>query len=129
MQLSPWTASIVPFGADQTLYVVVDRINGLGRGSGEAEVERTDFDGIVADLLSGRFNDPVRVIAFNTLEHWSEDVSAAIASEIRTRADIDGEALPEHLEDFVRQHEAKGARGSRLSAMCQAALCLSGTAT
>jgi len=107
MQLSDWAASVVPFGADRTLYVVVDRVGGAGRGPGEAEFERTDFDGIIADLLSGRFNDPVRVIAFNTLEHWSEDVSAEVACEIQTRSDIDGEALPEHVQDFVRKHQGR----------------------
>jgi hypothetical protein len=30
---------------------------------------------IVNDLLSGQFNDPVRIVAFNTFEHWAEDVS------------------------------------------------------
>jgi hypothetical protein len=107
MQLSRWTASVVPFGADQTLYVVVDRVGGASRSSSEAEVERTDFDSIIADLLSGHFTDPVRVIAFNTLEHWSEDVSWEVASEIQTRADIDGVALPEHLQEFVRQHQVR----------------------
>ena len=59
---------------------------------------------IIADLLSGQFNDPVRVIAFNTLEHWSQDVSRDIAAEIQTRCDIEGAAVPEHVEDFVHSH-------------------------
>jgi phosphoglycolate phosphatase-like HAD superfamily hydrolase len=29
----------------------------------------------IADLLAGEYNDPRRVIAFNTAERWSEDVS------------------------------------------------------
>jgi len=48
-----------------------------------------------------QFNDPVRVVAFNTLEHWSEDVSEYIAFEIQTRCDIDGIAVPEHIRDFT----------------------------
>jgi hypothetical protein len=27
---------------------------------------------IITDLMSGQFNDPIRVVAFNTLEHWSD---------------------------------------------------------
>ena len=65
------------------------------------EVERTDLETIIADLLSGQFNDPVRIVAFNTLEHWSEDVSEYIAFEIQTRCDIEGVAVPEHIKDFV----------------------------
>lgn len=101
--------SVVPFGADQTLFVVVDRTGRKGGGLCEAEIEQTDFESIISDLLSGRFGDPVRVIAFNTLEHWAQDVSAEVAREIQTRSDIDGEALPEHLQDFVREHRP-GAR-------------------
>jgi hypothetical protein len=41
---------------------------------------------IVNDLLSGQFNDPVRIVAFNTLEHWAEDVSGN--GEIKARCDI-----------------------------------------
>jgi hypothetical protein len=51
----------------------------------ETEVERTDLETIIVDLMSGQFNDPVRVAVFNTLEHWSEDVSKQIADEIQTR--------------------------------------------
>jgi hypothetical protein len=80
-----------PFGADQTVYVVVDRIGGAGSDSGETEIERTDLESIIVDLLWGRFSDPVRVIAFNTLEHWSEDISAEVAREIQIRCDIEGD--------------------------------------
>jgi hypothetical protein len=44
------------------------------------------------------------VVAFNTLEHWSEDVSADVAAEIQMRCDIDGEPVPEHVKDFVERH-------------------------
>lgn len=91
---------IVPYGADQTVYLVVDRLSS-GSVYRETEVERADFDLVIADLLSGQFNDPVRVVAFNTLEHWSDDVSADIAREIQIRCDIAGEAVPGHLDDFV----------------------------
>jgi hypothetical protein len=92
----PPTGWMVPYGADQTVYLVVDRINRRSDAWHESEVERTDPEAIIADLLSGQFNDPVRVIAFNTLEHWSRDVSADIAAEIQTRCDIEGAAVPEH---------------------------------
>ena len=69
---------IVPYGADQTVYVVIDSNPGLGTVYRETEIERTDLETIIADLMSGQFNDPIRVVAFNTLEHWSEDVSEYI---------------------------------------------------
>ena len=104
MPSTGWTQRIVPYGADQTVYLVVDRFGPFGSVYRETEVERTDLETIITDLMSGQFNDPVRVVAFNTLEHWSEDISKDIALEIQTRCDIDGVAVPEHLHEFVESH-------------------------
>jgi hypothetical protein len=92
-----WSPKIVPYGADQTVYLVVDSFSASGTVYRETEVERTDF-------LTGQFNNPVRVIAFNTLEHWSDDVSETIATEIQTRCDIEGVSVPEHVSDFVYRY-------------------------
>lgn len=93
------TPRIVPYGADQTVYLAIDRFGVLG--SVYREVERTELETIISDFLTGEFNDPVRVLAFNTLEHWSDDVSQEVAAEIQTRCDIEGIAIPEHIRDFV----------------------------
>jgi hypothetical protein len=90
MSRSNWTRSAVPYGADQTVYLVIDRFKNLGSVYRQTEVERTDIETIISDLLTGQFNDPIRVVAFNTLEHWSDDVSKEIATEIQTRCDIEG---------------------------------------
>ena len=76
----------------------------LALSNRETEVERTDLETVIADLMSGQFNDPVRVVAFNTLEHWARDVSKDIALEIQSRSDIDGHDVPEMLRDFVERH-------------------------
>ena len=91
----------VPYGADQTAYLVVDRLGRFGAAEREIEVERADLDTIIADLLAGQFNDPVRVIAYNTLEHWSQDISEDVALEIQSRCDIEGAGIPEHIQYFV----------------------------
>jgi hypothetical protein len=104
MPSADWTPRIVPYGADQTVYLVVDRFGRLGTVYRETEVERTDLETIITDLMSGQFNDPVRVVAFNTLENWSEDISKQIAGEIQTRCDIEGVSVPDHLSDFVASH-------------------------
>jgi hypothetical protein len=101
MPRTGWTPSIVPYGADQTVYLVVDSFGGLGTAYRETDVERTDLETVLTDLMSGQFNDPVRVVAFNTLEHWAQDVSKDVALEIQTRCDIDGQDVPENLRDFV----------------------------
>ena len=107
MYKSSWTPSMVPYGADQTVYLVVDRFGDGGSVYRETEVERTDIENVISDLVTGQFNDPIRIVAFNTLEHWSEDVSANIAREIQTRYDIEGERVPDYIQDFVELHRGR----------------------
>ena len=109
MPRAGWSPQLVPYGADQTVYLVVDSFSASGAVYRETEVERADFETIIADFLTGQFNDPVRVVAFNTLEHWSDDVSEAIAVEIQTRCDIEGVSVPEHIGDFVHRHSGPDA--------------------
>ena len=90
----------VPYGADQTLFVVIDRRD----EATEIRVERSDIEATIHELVAGCFNDPVKVISFNTLEHWMKDISTDVAGEIRARCDIDGVTLPDYLSDFVESH-------------------------
>jgi hypothetical protein len=95
-----WTPSIVsiaPNGADQTAYLVVDDFGSNGRAYRETDVEWADLETTIADLLSGQFNDPARIVAFNTAEGWAQDVSRDIAIEIQSRCDSDGQDVPETL--------------------------------
>jgi hypothetical protein len=93
-------SSIVPYGADQTVYLVVEGLGpeGLAR---ETAVERTDLETIITEMLSGRYGSPTGVMAFNTLEHWSDDLSREVAQEIQCRCDIEGRDVPDYLQDFV----------------------------
>jgi hypothetical protein len=75
--------------------------NGTGAAYRETDVVRTDLETTITDLMSGQFSDPVRVVAFNTAEHWAQDVSKDIAREIQSRCDIDVHDVPETLRDFV----------------------------
>jgi hypothetical protein len=70
----------------------------------EIRVERSDIDATIRELVAGCFNDPVKVISFNTLEHWMKDISIDVAREIRARCDIEGMELPDYLSDFVESH-------------------------
>ena len=76
----------------------------MGTAYREMDVERADLETVIADLMSGEFHAPVRVIAFNMLGHWADDVSRQIAEEIQRRCDISGEPVPEHIRDFVEDH-------------------------
>ena len=102
-----WTPSIVPKGANQNVYLVVDDLGRSGRVYREADVETTDLETIILDLLEGQYKSPVRVVAFNTAEKWSEDVSADVAHELRDRCDLQMRDVPFFLQDFVDQYEGR----------------------
>jgi hypothetical protein len=67
---------------DQTVYLVAEDFGQLGRAWREADYEQTDLETVIQDLLSGQYNNPIRVVAFNTEERWSEDVSEDVAHEL-----------------------------------------------
>ena len=53
MPSTGWTPRIVPYGADQTVYLVVDRLRRHGSVYRETEVKRTGLETIIVDLMSG----------------------------------------------------------------------------
>jgi len=99
-----WTPSIVPNGHDQNFYIVVNNYGKLGPAFAETGVAEADLETTITDLMSGQYSDPVRVVAFNTTEHWSEDASEDVAREIMRRLDLAGGALPSSLVPFVDSH-------------------------
>ena len=96
----PGMSSIVPYGADQTAYLVIEDLGPQGSGL-QTAVERTNLEAIIAELLAGRFINPISIVAFNTLEHWTSDVSRDVAREIQCRCDIEGDQIPDYLKGFV----------------------------
>ena len=95
--------SEVPYGADQTLYLVIDEPRPMQDVGGPGKVEFADLEGVLSGMLDGPLFEPVQVVAFNTLEHWIEDISATVARELQNRCDTYGVELPAHLEDFVER--------------------------
>ena len=62
-------------------------------------------------LPDGRWGDrhknPIRVVAFNTAEGWSRDVSSEIAHGLRHRRDLQRRDVPFFLHDFVDGYEGR----------------------
>jgi hypothetical protein len=107
MRRSNWTPSIVPNGNDQTVYLVANDFGGHGRAWVEADIETTDLETVIQDLLTGQYSNPIRVIAFNTAERWSEDVSEDVAHELRRRCDLQMRDVPFFLQDFTDRYEGR----------------------
>jgi hypothetical protein len=70
----------------------------------EADVENSDFETVIVDLLDAQYGNPLCVIAFNAAERWSRDVSEDIARELLRRCDLEGRKLPEGVQDFVERY-------------------------
>jgi hypothetical protein len=102
-----WTPSIVPSDDNHTAYIVVDDFGPIGRSYRETELERSGLETVIMWMLEGQYQNPVRVVGFNTAEGWSKDVSADVAHEIRYRCDLQMRDLPFYLEDFVERREGR----------------------
>jgi hypothetical protein len=107
MRRSSWTPSVVRNGHDQNVYLVVDDFGRLGRAYCETDVEEADLETVITRLISGQFKDPIRIVAFNTVERWSEDVSEDVAREIQRRADLAHEDLTSSIEAFVESYAGR----------------------
>jgi hypothetical protein len=108
MRSSDRSPSIVPPTNDQDVYLVLDDFDGrLGQAWRESAVESTRLETVLADLLDGQYSNPVRVIAFNTAEGWSRDVSEDVAHELRRRCAEQARDLPSSLEQFVDRYQGQ----------------------
>jgi hypothetical protein len=99
-----WTPSIVPTGDNQNVYIVVDDFGRNGRAYRETDLETADLENVILSLLTGEYTNPIRVVAFNTAEGWSQDVSGDIAQELRRRCDLQGRVVPYNIHEFVERH-------------------------
>jgi hypothetical protein len=74
--------SIVP---EDDIYLVLDDLGDLGRSWRETDEAGANRSALVRNLLEGQYENPVRIVAFNTAEGWSRDVTFDIADELRRR--------------------------------------------
>jgi hypothetical protein len=95
MRTSP---SIVPHGANQDTYLVLDDFGRIGCAWRETNVDGADRETLIRDLVEGQYSKPVRIVAFNTTEGWARDVTMDIADELRRRYVEFGEVSSSVLE-------------------------------
>lgn len=68
------TPTLVP-EFDCTVHIVLDCFGKAGCAYRETDEEESGTAAVIDNLFTGQFNNPVRVIAFNTAEGWSRDVA------------------------------------------------------
>src|SRR6266403_349460 len=101
MRRPPRSPSIVPLEANQDTYLVLDDFGGrLGRAWRETNEEDTDRETLIREVMEDQYSHPTRIIAFNTAQGWSRDVTMDIVDELRRRfAEYD--ELPVSVLEFL----------------------------
>jgi hypothetical protein len=64
------------------------------------------------NFLTGQYSNALRVVAFNTAEGWSRDVSEDLAGALLERAFDDDVNLTEHTKRFIKRHMNLGAHST-----------------
>ena len=91
--------SMVPETGHDT-YLVLDDLGRLGRVWRETAEGDANREILIRDLLDDQYGRPRRIVAFNTAEGWSRDVTVDIADELRRRfAEYDD--VPVSVEEFL----------------------------
>jgi hypothetical protein len=107
--------SIVP-GFNVDVYMVLDDFGNLGRVYRETNEEEGDKATVIRSLIEGQYNNPVRVVAFNTSEGWSRDVTEDIAREIKETSERKGEELSPALREWIDWQMELGERSKHARA-------------
>ena len=103
MRTSP---SIAPSGVEKDIYLVLDDFGRLGRAWRETDEAGTNRATLVCNLLEGQYENPVLIVAFNTAEGWSRDVTVDIADELRRRY-VEYDEVPEGVLEFLEANQRR----------------------
>ena len=94
---------------DVTVYLVLNDHGKNGLAYDETDPAEADLETTIQNFLIGRYENALRVMAFNTAEGWSRDVSEDIAQELLQRAINAGDELGEGAQRFVDRHVTRHA--------------------
>ena len=74
----------------------------------ETATNEADRETVIRNFLSGQYSNALRVVAFNTAEGWSRDVSEEIACEVVDRTFDADDTLSEDTKRFIDRHVNPG---------------------
>jgi len=95
---------------DVTVYLVLNDHGKHGIAYDETEPAKAHLESAIQNFLTGQYENALQVVAFNTAEGWSRDVSEDIAQELMQRSVDAGEDLGEDTRRFVDRHSNARAR-------------------
>ena len=70
-------------GDDCSFYLVLDDFGRFGRVWRETAEADANQETLIRDLLDDQYSRPMRIVAFNTTEGWSRDVTLDVGEELR----------------------------------------------
>jgi len=93
---------LVPDG-DVTVHIVLNDFCDLGRAYVETDEAVADEATIIDNILSGQYSCPLRVVAFNTAEGWSRDVTEDIAVAVMNRVRSGQRSIGKVAQEFLER--------------------------
>jgi hypothetical protein len=93
---------------DVTVYLVLNDHGEFGIAYDETNPAEANRETIIRNFLTGQYSNALRVVAFNTAEGWSRDVSEDIAGEVLERALNADDNLGEDAKRFIDRHVRPG---------------------
>ena len=93
---------LVPDG-DVIVHIVLNDFGDLGRAYVETDEAAADEATIIENILTGQYSCPLRVVAFNTAEGWSRDVTEDIAVAVMNRANGEGRLIGKVAQEFLER--------------------------
>jgi hypothetical protein len=95
---------------DVTVYIVVEDFGDFGQAYRETDLAEADLGTIVHNMISGEYRNPLRIVAFNTVEGWSRDVSEEIAYDVLDRGYDADTTLSAGAKRFIDLHVIPSAK-------------------
>lgn len=96
--------TLAPTGpTTEPVHLVLCDFGKLGSAYVETEPVTTESD-VVHDILTGRYDRPLEVVAFSIDEGWARDVSEDIAGLVVERARSEERSLSEGARLFVQKY-------------------------
>jgi hypothetical protein len=75
--------SVIPAETGHDTYLVLDDLGRLGSVRRETNEIDPNRDALIRELLDDQYSRPMRIVAFNTTEGWSRDVTLDVGEELR----------------------------------------------
>ena len=93
--------TLVPREPDAIVHIVLNDFGPLGSAYVETDEAEAEEATIVENILSGQYSHPLRIVAFNTAEGWSQDVTEDIARVVLSKVRSEHRSIGIAAQEFL----------------------------